>query len=166
MFCTPPPPPPLGVVGTTNVDWVARGLLSSGDGSIVALTLRWSLEFLSPSGGDRGGAGWLAEFLAGVRRKSIEAGRYKAGWRRLSVGRRKRRAAVVAAGPGTGSLGRGVSSGVAGIDGRGLDDWTTARRMPPRRVSKRGVSPPATCQLLRPVDGARWLGRWGLEVKE
>ena len=99
MFCTPPPPPPLWVVGTTDMDWVARGLLSYGNGSIVASTLRWSSVLLSPSGGDRGGAGWLAEFLAGVRRTSIEAGRYKAGWTRLSAGGRKRRAAALAAGP-------------------------------------------------------------------
>ena len=34
------------------------------------------------------------EFLAGVRRTKIEAGRYKAGWTRLSTGGMKRRVAV------------------------------------------------------------------------
>jgi hypothetical protein len=53
----------------------------------------------------------------------IEAGRYRAGWTRLSVGRRKRRAAASAAGTGMGSLGHGASSGAAGYgDGRGPDD--------------------------------------------
>ncbi len=80
MFCTPPPV--VGGGDDDGVDWVARGLLSSDNGSIVALTLRWSLASLSPSGGDGGGgAGRLTKFLAGVRRTSIEeAGRYKAGW--------------------------------------------------------------------------------------
>jgi len=36
----------------------------------------------------------LAEFLAGVRRTKIKAGRYKAGWTRLSTGRMKRRVAA------------------------------------------------------------------------
>ncbi len=81
MFCAPPPPPVVGGGDGEDVDWVARGLSSSGGGSIVESTLRRSLASLSPSGGGcGGGAGRLAEFLAGVRRTSIEAGRYKAGW--------------------------------------------------------------------------------------
>ena len=40
-----------------DVDWVARGLLSSDNRSIMALMLRWSLASLSPSGGDGGGQG-------------------------------------------------------------------------------------------------------------
>ena len=53
----------------------------------------------------------------------IEAGRYRAGWTRLSAGGRKRRAAASAAGIGMGSLGRGTSSGAAGDgDGRGPED--------------------------------------------
>ena len=55
MFCTPPPPPIVGGVDDDDVDWVARGLSSSGDGSIVASTLRCSSASLSPSGGDWGG---------------------------------------------------------------------------------------------------------------
>ena len=54
MFYTPPLPV-VGGVDDDDVDWVARGLSSSGDGSIVASTLGWSLALLSPSGGDRGG---------------------------------------------------------------------------------------------------------------
>ena len=84
------PPSVVGGGDDDYVDWVARGLLSSDNGSIVALTLRWSSASLSPSGGDGGGgAGRLAEFLAGVRRTSIETGRYKAGWTRLSAGGRR-----------------------------------------------------------------------------
>jgi hypothetical protein len=47
----------------------------------------------------------LAGFLARVRRMKIEAGRYKAGWMRLSTGGRKRGAAASVA--GTRKLGRG-----------------------------------------------------------
>ncbi len=65
----------------------------------------------------------LVGFLVGVRRMKIEAGRYKAGWMRLSAGGRKRRAAALVAGTRTGSQGRGASLGVAGDgDGRGPDD--------------------------------------------
>jgi hypothetical protein len=84
-----PPPPVVGGGDDDDVEWVACGLLSSDDESIVALTLRWSSALLSLSGGDGGGAGRLAEFLAGVRRTSIKAGRYKAGWTRLSAGGRR-----------------------------------------------------------------------------
>ncbi len=53
-LCSAPPPPIVGGVDD-DVDWVARGLLSSSDGSIVASTLRWSSTSLSPSGGVGGG---------------------------------------------------------------------------------------------------------------
>ena len=53
----------------------------------------------------------------------IEAGRYRAGWTRLSAGRRKRRAATLAVKTRMGSRGRGASSGAADDgDGRGPDD--------------------------------------------
>ncbi len=98
-----------------------------------------------------GGAGRLAEFLAGVRRTRIEAGRYKAGWRgtRLSTGGRKGRAAASVAGPPVpgagGELGRG---------GRRRWRWRwpgTGRPCCgcPPVAFQRGVSPPATCQLSR-----------------
>ena len=133
-------PQGVGSVDDDDVDWVARGLSSSGNGSIVASMLRWLLALLSLSGGDGGGAGRLAEFLAGGRRTSIKAGRYKAGWwTRLSAGGRKRRAATVAAGPGTGSWGPGASSGAAGDgDGQGLDDRMADA--PPSRFREGGLS--------------------------
>ena len=56
MFC-PPPPPTLDGGDGDDVDWVARSLTSSGDGSCVALMLRWSAALLSPWGGEGGGGG-------------------------------------------------------------------------------------------------------------
>ena len=105
--------------------------------------LRWLLVLLLPLGGKGGvAARKLMELLAGVRRTSIEAGRYKVGWTRLSTGERKRRAAESAAGTGKGSLGRGASSGAAG-DGDCWGPDNAAGQMPPHHVLKRGVSPPA-----------------------
>ena len=91
-------------------------------------------------GGERGGgARRLAGFLAGVRRTKIEAGRYKAGWMRLSAGGRKRWAAALVAGTRTGSQGRGASLGVAGDgDGRGPDN--RAADAPPSRFGWGGLS--------------------------
>ncbi len=51
----PSPPPVVGGVDDNDMDWVARGLSSSGDESIVVSTLRWLSTSLSPLGGDRGG---------------------------------------------------------------------------------------------------------------
>ena len=142
-------PQGVGSVDDDDVDGVARGLSSSGNGSIVASMLRWLLALLSLSGGDGGGAGRLAEFLAGVRRTSIEAGRYKAGWRwmRLSTaggrGWQQRRRL------GRRSRGRGTSSGVAGDgDGRGLDDHSADA--PPSRFRGGSLLPPL---VNVPVDG-------------
>ena len=53
----PPPPPALGSRDEDDTDWVVRGLSSSGDGFLVALTLRWSSALLSPWGGEGGGGG-------------------------------------------------------------------------------------------------------------
>ena len=57
VFCAPPSPPRrvLGGGDDDNVDWVARSLSSSENGSIVASMLRWSSASLLSSGGDRGG---------------------------------------------------------------------------------------------------------------
>jgi hypothetical protein len=74
LCSVPLPPPVLGGRDDDDTDWEARLLLSSGDGSIVAV------DVVVAVGGRRGGgARRLTEFLAGVRRTSIEAGRYKAG---------------------------------------------------------------------------------------
>jgi hypothetical protein len=54
----PPAPPTLGGGDDDDADWVACGLLSSGNGSLVASTLRWLSALLSPwrgEGGRRGG---------------------------------------------------------------------------------------------------------------
>ena len=54
--CSAPlPPPVVGGGNNEDVDWVARGLSSSGSGSIVASTLRGSPASLLPSGGGGGG---------------------------------------------------------------------------------------------------------------
>ena len=78
-----------------------------------------------------------------MRRTKIEAGRYKAGWMRLSTGGRKRRAAEEEEGGSVGGQdpdgdkGQGASLGVAGdSDCWGPDD--RAFDAPPRRVSERG----------------------------
>ena len=129
-LCSAPlSPPVLGGGDDDDSDWVARVLSSFGDGSIVASTLRWSsvVGAVVAVGGRRGGEGArrFVEFLAGVRRTSIDTRRYKSGWTRLSTGKRKRRAKALATRPGTGSRGLGVSSHVAANgDGRGPDDRT------------------------------------------
>ncbi len=108
LSSAPLPPPALDGGYNNNAGWVARGLTSSGDGSLVASTLRWSAALLSPWGERVGGAARrLVGFLAGVRRTKIEAGRYKAEWiMTLSAGGRKRGgAAALVAGTCTGSQG-------------------------------------------------------------
>ena len=110
------------------------------------------VDVIVPVGGRRRGvAGRLAEFLAGVRRMSIEARRYKAGWRwtRLSTaggrGWRQRRRL------GRRSRGRGTSSGVAGDgDGRGLDEDDHSADAPPSHFRGGSLLPPL---VNVPVDG-------------
>ena len=53
----PLPAPALDGGDDDDTDWVARGLTSSGDGYLVASTLRWSAALLSPCGGEGGGGG-------------------------------------------------------------------------------------------------------------
>jgi len=90
--------------------------------------------------------------LVGVRRTKIEAGRYKAGWMRLSAGGRKRGAAALVAGTRTGSQGWGVSSGVAGDGGgRGTDDRVTDA--PPVAFRRGGSILPPPVNRRGPVDG-------------
>jgi len=58
VLCSAPPPSlALGDRDDDNADWVAGGLSSSGDGSLVASTLCWSSALLSPWGGEGGGGG-------------------------------------------------------------------------------------------------------------
>ncbi len=81
----------------------------------------------------------LAEFLVGVRRTKIEAGRYTAGWTRLNAGGRRRRVRALVVETRTGSQGRGASLGVAGdSDSRGLDN--RAADAPPSRFGRGGSS--------------------------
>ena len=54
VFCALPSPA-LDGGDDDDADWVARGLTSSGNGSLVALTLRWSAALLLPWGGEGGG---------------------------------------------------------------------------------------------------------------
>jgi hypothetical protein len=111
----------------------------------------------------RGWAGRLAEFLVGVRRTSIEAGRYKAGWTRLSAGGRKRRVAASVAGPPVpgagGELGRG-----------GRRQWPGTGQprcgCPPVAFRKGGSLLPPLVDRHVPVDGNGLDGAWGLEVEE
>jgi hypothetical protein len=146
VFCTPPPV--VGGGDDDDVDWMAHGLLSSDDGSIVARGVDALLVVgvVVAVGGRRGvGAGRLAEFLAGKRRTSIEAGRYKAGWTRLSTGGRRGGWLRWRLGPR-----RGPKGGGRALERRVMvmaGDWTgtAARQMPPHRISERGVSPPAHC---------------------
>ena len=78
MFCTPPPV--LGGGDDEVAEWVARSLLSSCDGSIVASTLRWSSASLSPSGGKGGGGSEEARRITGrgeddeYRGREVQAG--------------------------------------------------------------------------------------------
>ena len=72
----------------------------------------------------------------------IKDGRYRAGWTRLSAGRRKRRAAALVARTRMESRGRGVSSEVAGDgDGNG------------RRPDDRLVDATPPCRVLEGAGG-------------
>ena len=124
-------------------------------------------------GGGRGGGGRLTEFLAGVRRTSIETKRYKAGWTRLSAGGRKRRAAASAAGPPVpgagGKLGRGRRHATGGIR-RPVAQWPgTGRRgggCPPVAFLRGGSLLPPLVNRHVPIDGGGLDGACGLEVEE
>ena len=101
----------------------------------------------------RGGAARrLAEFLAGVRRTKIEAGRYTAGWTRLKAGGRRRRATASWSRPGRGPRGGGQAWAwrVAVTAG----DRTTARWMPPPVMFRKGGGfLPPHIDHRGPVDG-------------
>ena len=165
MHPSPPSPPWVAGTTTTRTGWPAAcrppAMVPSW---LQCFAGRWRC---CCHGDEReGGAGRrLAEFLEGVRRTKIEAGRYKAGWMRLSAGGRKRRAAEEEEGGSVGGRdpdrdkGRGASLGVAGdSDGWGPDD--RASDAPPVTFRKGGVSPPASRRSPQ-TRGRQWLGRWG-----
>jgi len=56
VFCALPPAPlALGGRDNNDTDLVVRGLLSSGDCSLVASTLHWLSALMLPWGGEGGG---------------------------------------------------------------------------------------------------------------
>jgi hypothetical protein len=69
------PPPALNGRDDDEAGWVARGLTSSGDWSLVALTLRWSSALLSPWGGEGGGGGEEACEIPGGGEEDEDRGR-------------------------------------------------------------------------------------------
>jgi len=137
VFCAPPSPPRrvLGGGDDDNTDWVARGLSSSENGSIVASTLRWSSASLLPSGGDRG-RGEKAHGSPGRGEEDKYRGWKVRGGVDEAQCRREEKEGK--------SIGGRDRDGVPATPG----DRTTARRMPLRRVSERGVSPPASRRSL------------------
>ena len=74
MFCAPPP---LALGGRDNdvADWVASGLSSSGDSSLVASTLCWLSALLLPWGGEGGGGGEEACGVSGRDEEDEDRGR-------------------------------------------------------------------------------------------
>ncbi len=76
VLCSAPlPPPALDGEDNDDADWVARGLTSSGDGSLVALTLSWSAALLSPWGGEGGGGSEEACGIPGGGEEDKDRGR-------------------------------------------------------------------------------------------
>jgi hypothetical protein len=145
VFCAPPSPPrrvlgggdPVGTTTTRN-GWPAA-CRPQKTGSSWLRRCAGRRHHCCRRGETGEGARRLVEALAGVRRTSIEAGRYKAGWTRLSAGGRKRRAKASAAGTGTGSQGQGANPGAAGDgDAWGPDD--RAADAPPLRFGEGGLS--------------------------
>jgi hypothetical protein len=124
LSSAPLPPPALDGGDDDDAGWVARGLTPPAMGpSWLRLCAGWRRCCLRGGEREGGAARRLVGFLAGVRRKKIEAGRYKAGWMKLSAGGRKRGVAALMAGTRTGSQGWGASSGVVGDgDGQGPDE--------------------------------------------
>jgi hypothetical protein len=163
----PSPPPVVGGGDDNDVDWVARGLSSSGDGSIVASTLRWSLASLSPSGGDRGGGREARRIPSRGEEDEYRGPKLQGGVDEARCGREEEKG-----GSGGGWAQDGVP-GSGGELGRGwrrrwpgtgrLDDH--AADAPPSRFGEGGLSS-RHLSIVVTRNGARWLGRWGLEVEE
>ena len=129
----------MGGGDNDDVDWVARDLLFSDDGSIVALTLRWSSASLLPSGGDGGGDREARGIPGKGEEDEYRDRKVQGGLDEAQRGREERRAVAVASGPETGSQGQGASSGAADDgDGRGLDGC--AADAPPSSFGEGGLS--------------------------
>jgi hypothetical protein len=147
VFCAPPPPALDGGYDS-DADWVARGLTSSGDGSFVASTLRWSGALLLPGGEGGGGAEDACGIPDGGEEDEDRGREVQGGVDEALV-----------AGTRTELQGRGASLDVEGDrDGRGPDDC--AADAPPRYVSEGGslFPPPVDVDRRGPVDGDGWNG--------
>ena len=102
-LCSAPLPPPRpGRRVRRRCGLGGRGLTSSGDWSLVALTLRWSLVLLSPWGGEGGGGGEEACGIPGGGEEDEDRGReVQGGVDEAQCGREEE------GGRGRGELGRG-----------------------------------------------------------
>jgi len=110
-LCSAPlPPPTLDGGDDDDADWVARGLTSSGDGSLVASTLRWSAVLLSPWGGEGGGGGEEACGISGGGEEDKDQGREIQGGVDEAQRRREEE--------GSGSVGGRDPYGVPGAGGK------------------------------------------------
>jgi hypothetical protein len=107
----------------------------------------------------------LAEALAGVRRTSIEAGRFKAGWTRLSAGGRKRRAKGESVGGQDRDGVPGASLGAAG-DGKAWGPDDRAADAPPSRFGEGGLSSRPQTIIAYPWTAMARVGIRNRRVKE
>ena len=158
-----PPPPVLGGGDDDNADWVARGLSSSDNGSIVASTLRWSSASLLPSGGDRGGG----EKASGSPGRG-EEDKYR-GWKvqgGLDEAQRRREEEE---GESVGGRDRdgvpGASSGAAG-DGEAWGPDDRAADAPPSRFGEGGLSSRPQTIIAYPWTAMARVGIRNRRVKE
>jgi hypothetical protein len=111
VLCSAPlPPPALDGGDGDDADWVARSLTSSGDGSLVALTLRWSAALLSLWGGKGGGGGKEACRIPGGVEEDKDRGReVQSGVDEAQHGREEE---------GGGSVGGRDPFGIPGVGGK------------------------------------------------
>jgi hypothetical protein len=116
VFCAlPPAPPTLDGRDDDDTFWVARGLSYSGDGFLVASTLRWLLALLLPWGGEGEGDGEEACGIPGGDEEDIDpsrpGGTRRGGQRSTQAGgggRQQHRWSRPGRGPGAGDeLGHG-----------------------------------------------------------
>ena len=123
---------------------MARGLTSSGNGPLVASTLRWLAALLSPWVGE--GEGGDEEACRGE--EDEDQGWEVQGWLDEAQRGREEEGGVSVGGP----QGWGASSGVTGDgDARGPDD--RAADAPPSRIGGGGFLLPPPVDRLGPVYG-------------